>query len=270
MQCLKPLTCSYVLQSFFRCNTHQFSFCTIETIIFTETIKELSKILRINIRVVSSAGSIYLHQLSNIFNDVLNVYRLYSEQIIQACAQQGPIATRLTVYKAMRGVKTDILELFIACLDACREVIFFICRCLLSGICCTWLPLHDHVFNFPSSLSLFSNLQRDEEFDSAHAKELFNQNFLPSIMNEVLQDYHASPPAARDHKVRAVFPLIFFCMRYKSACEVIYVSLILSCDRSIDFTNLYLFIFPPHRCWCCSALRSACSRTTSLPTFLAF
>ena len=71
----------------------------INSLTTTETIKELSKILRINIRVVSSAGSVYLHQLSNIFNDVLNVYRLYSEQIIQACATQGPIATRLTVYK---------------------------------------------------------------------------------------------------------------------------------------------------------------------------
>jgi len=71
----------------------------INSLTTTDTIKELSKILRINIRVVSSAGSVYLHQLSNVFNDVLNVYRLYSEQIIQACATQGPIATRLTVYK---------------------------------------------------------------------------------------------------------------------------------------------------------------------------
>lgn len=79
-----------------------------------DSIKDLSKILRINIKVCSSAGSIYLHQLSTIFNDVLNVYHLYSEQIIAACAQQGPIATRLTVYKAMRGVKTDILGEYIA------------------------------------------------------------------------------------------------------------------------------------------------------------
>lgn len=67
----------------------------------------------------------------------------------------------------MRGVKTDILELFIACKDNYRE--------------------------------------RDEEFDSAHAKELFNQKILPSIMNKVLQDYHTSPPATRDHKVLVLF-----------------------------------------------------------------
>ena len=205
---------------------------------FAETIKELSKILRINIRVVSSAGSIYLHQLSNIFNDVLNVYRLYSEQIIQACAQQGPIATRLTVYKAMRGVKTDILELFIACLDACREVIFFNVLYLLQMFVEWQMMTVGYHFGYIRFLAILISSplifpcfslypdQRDEEFDSAHAKELFNQNFLPSIMNEVLQDYHASPPAARDHKVRAMFLLIFF-MRYKSACGVIPVSLIL-------------------------------------------
>ena len=46
------------------------------------------------------------------------MYRLYSDQIIAACAPQGAIATRLTVYKAMGGVKTDILEPFT---EACRE-----------------------------------------------------------------------------------------------------------------------------------------------------
>jgi hypothetical protein len=97
-----------------------------------------------------------------VFNDMLNVYRCYSEQIIAACQTQGPIATRLTVYKAMRGVKADILDLFTSCLEACQE--------------------------------------REDECDS-QAKELFNANFMPALLREVLQDYHASPPAARDHKV---------------------------------------------------------------------
>ncbi len=93
----------------------------IQSLLQLDTMKELGKILRINVRVCASAGSIYIHQLSNIFMEVLNVYRLYSEQIIAGVASQGVIAVRLTNYKAMRSVKTEILELFINCLDVCHE-----------------------------------------------------------------------------------------------------------------------------------------------------
>jgi exportin-1 len=81
------------------------------------TSRDLSKILRTNTRVCSAAGPIYVHQLSNIFLDMLNIYRMYSEQIMQACANQGEIATRLTQYKGMRTVKSDILDLMIAFLE---------------------------------------------------------------------------------------------------------------------------------------------------------
>lgn len=100
-----------------------------------EVTKELSRILKINTRVCVAAGSIYVHQLSKIFMDIMSIYRLYSEHIIQACQQQGEIATRLTQYKAMRVVKTDILELVTAFLEASHD---------LEGganiICMTFLP----------------------------------------------------------------------------------------------------------------------------------
>ena len=75
------------------------------------TVKELQKIFRTNTRVCGAVGSVYIHQLSNIFVDMLNVYRLYSDHIFEACQQQGEVATRYTEYKAMRGVKSEILDL---------------------------------------------------------------------------------------------------------------------------------------------------------------
>jgi len=171
-----------------------------------DAIKELSKILRINTKVCSASGSIYLHQLSNVFSDMLNVYRLYSEQIIQACQQQGPIATRLTVYKAMRGVKADILDLFTACLEACQE---------------------------------------SEDCD-AQAKELFFANFMPAILREVLQDYHASPPAARDHKVLTLFSTAISVLKDLIAPEIPRI-LNAVFEKTLEMITTNMLDYPEHR-----------------------
>eukprot|EP01038_Epipyxis_sp_PR26KG_P012132 gene12132-16243_t len=93
----------------------------VQALLQLESIKDLTRILKINTRVCAAAGSIFIHQLSNIFLDMLNVYQLFSEQITAACVQQGPIATRLTLFKAMRGVKSEILEMLIAYLEVCKE-----------------------------------------------------------------------------------------------------------------------------------------------------
>eukprot|EP01041_Mallomonas_annulata_P009489 gene9489-19720_t len=90
---------------------------SVDSLYQVTTSRELSKILRTNTRVCAAAGPIFIHQLSAIFLDMLNIYRLYSEQITQACVVQGEIATRLTQYKAMRGVKSDILDLMTSFLE---------------------------------------------------------------------------------------------------------------------------------------------------------
>eukprot|EP01042_Synura_sphagnicola_P002216 gene2216-2648_t len=81
------------------------------------TTKEMTKIIKINAKVCSSAGPIYVHQLSIIFMDLINVYRLFSEQICAGVASHGEIATRWSQYKCLRGVKSDILDLMIAFLE---------------------------------------------------------------------------------------------------------------------------------------------------------
>lgn len=93
-----------------------------QSLLQLDTVKEIQKILRTNTRVCASAGSIFVHQLTTIFLDILNVYRLYSEQINTACATQGAIATRLVLYKTMRVVKSEILELMTTFIEVSRDI----------------------------------------------------------------------------------------------------------------------------------------------------
>lgn len=94
----------------------------VNNLLVVETVKEISKIIKVNTKVCSSAGSIFVHQLASIFLDVLKIYKLYTEQIKAAVAMQGAIATRLVLFKTMRGVKSDILEMFTAFIEASRDL----------------------------------------------------------------------------------------------------------------------------------------------------
>ena len=49
----------------------------------------------------------FQNQMSNIYADVLNVYKLYSELISASIAEGGPYASRSSLVKAMRTVKRE-------------------------------------------------------------------------------------------------------------------------------------------------------------------
>lgn len=89
----------------------------VNEIFHLDAVKEFSKILKTNSKVCSAAGSIYIHQLSVIYLDILNIYHIYSEHIAEACQKQGEVVTRYTLFKAMRGVKSDILDLMTVFLE---------------------------------------------------------------------------------------------------------------------------------------------------------
>ncbi|CAB1100876.1 unnamed protein product [Ectocarpus sp. CCAP 1310/34] len=82
-----------------------------ESIKHPDTVKEITKILKTNTRVCGALGPLYIHQLSTIFMDVLKIYQYYSENISQAVAEQGELATRLSHIRAMRGAKKEVLRL---------------------------------------------------------------------------------------------------------------------------------------------------------------
>lgn len=94
----------------------------VESMFHLDTVKEISKILRTNCKVCQAAGSVYVKQLEVIFEDMMVIYHLFSEQITTACRTKGEVAIRITQYKAMRSVKADIAELFIAFLPFSKDL----------------------------------------------------------------------------------------------------------------------------------------------------
>lgn len=83
----------------------------VESLMQPETIKEVIKILKSNSRVCATVGPLYIHQLKEIFLDMLNIYKVYSERISEAVKQGGKIATRHALTRSMRTVKQEVLKL---------------------------------------------------------------------------------------------------------------------------------------------------------------
>jgi exportin-1 len=83
----------------------------VETLVEPNTIKEIIKILKTNNRVCGAVGSLFTHQLQIFFLDMLNVYKVYSERISAAVAQQGAIATQMSLVRMMRSTKKEVLRL---------------------------------------------------------------------------------------------------------------------------------------------------------------
>lgn len=89
----------------------------VESLVEPTTIKEIIKILKCNNRVCHSVGSLFVKQLETFFLDMLNVYKVYSERISAAVAQQGAIATQMSLVRTMRSAKKEVLRLLIVFID---------------------------------------------------------------------------------------------------------------------------------------------------------
>lgn len=89
----------------------------VETLVEPNTVKEIVKILKTNNKVCGACGSLFTHQLQNFFLDMLNVYKIYSERISAAIAQQGAIATQMSLVRLLRSAKKEVLRLLIVFID---------------------------------------------------------------------------------------------------------------------------------------------------------
>jgi len=76
-----------------------------------QVLREISLILRVNERMVSAAGVACHRQLSNIYSDMLKIYKVCSEYISAGCAQQGTQVMGMAHVRLMRNVKRDTLRL---------------------------------------------------------------------------------------------------------------------------------------------------------------
>ncbi|THD21640.1 Exportin-1 [Fasciola hepatica] len=75
-----------------------------------EVVKQLCNILKTNHSACKSLGQPYLIQLIRIYFDMLNVYKIMSQNIGQAVAANGEQVTKQPLIKSMRSVKKAILN----------------------------------------------------------------------------------------------------------------------------------------------------------------
>ena len=86
-----------------------------------DIIRNIANILKTNTSACTSLGQPFQNQMSNIYADVLNVYKLYSELISASIAEGGPYASRSSLVKAMRTVKREVLRLIETFVERCED-----------------------------------------------------------------------------------------------------------------------------------------------------
>ncbi|KAI5082300.1 hypothetical protein GOP47_0002043 [Adiantum capillus-veneris] len=86
-----------------------------------EVIRTVLNILQTNTSVASSLGQPFLSQISLIYLDMLNVYRMYSELISSNIASGGPFASRTSFVKLLRSVKKETLKLIETFVDKSED-----------------------------------------------------------------------------------------------------------------------------------------------------
>lgn len=213
---------------------------SIEALLSPDTMTELSKILKINTKVCSAAGAIYLHQLSIIFHDSLNLYKFYSEQIITGINTNGPKVVKYSNYKAMRGIKGDILDLLTACLEVCDEG--------------RQMSVLNGSNNADGTSGKVAPIPVNPH--AAQSKEIFMANFIPGILNEILSDYRLSPPQGRDAKV-----LVFFATAVSVLRELITPEIPKVMDavfeKTLEMITTNMLDYPEHRIQFFTFLREA-------------
>lgn len=86
-----------------------------------EVVKNLANILKTNVAACRSIGHAFIVQLGKIYLDMLNVYKVMSENISAAVALNGEPVLKQLLIKNMRGVKTECLRLISNWVSKCDD-----------------------------------------------------------------------------------------------------------------------------------------------------
>ena len=86
-----------------------------------EVVRDVAKIVRTHTRVCASCGALYVTQLAAFYLDLLNVFRVYSEEVSRAVQQHGDVAVRHADVRALRVAKREILKLLATFVEKCAE-----------------------------------------------------------------------------------------------------------------------------------------------------
>ncbi|XP_018012773.1 exportin-1 [Hyalella azteca] len=83
----------------------------VDTLKDPDVVKQLANILKTNVRACTALGHPYVYQLGRIYLDMLNVYKVMSENISAAILHNGENVTKQPLIKSMRVVKKETLKL---------------------------------------------------------------------------------------------------------------------------------------------------------------
>ncbi|KAK9075280.1 hypothetical protein SSX86_003603 [Deinandra increscens subsp. villosa] len=86
-----------------------------------DVIRTVLNILQTNTSAATALGTHFLPQITLIFLDMLNVYKMYSELISSGIAEGGPYASRTSYVKLLRSVKRETLKLIETFLDKAED-----------------------------------------------------------------------------------------------------------------------------------------------------
>ncbi|KAI3506958.1 hypothetical protein L1887_21623 [Cichorium endivia] len=86
-----------------------------------DVIRTVLNILQTNTSAASALGTHFLPQITLIFLDMLNVYKMYSELISSGIAEGGPFASKTSYVKLLRSVKRETLKLIETFLDKAED-----------------------------------------------------------------------------------------------------------------------------------------------------
>jgi len=86
-----------------------------------EAVKQLGSILKTNVRACKALGHPFVSQLGRIYLDMLNVYKVMSENISTATSLNGESVTRQPLIKSMRVVKKEALKLISCWVDRSND-----------------------------------------------------------------------------------------------------------------------------------------------------
>jgi len=84
---------------------------SVESLKEPDVINNILNILKTNIRASKALGAPYVHQLLKIYNDLLHIYKVTSENINQAIRMNGPLVVKQRLIKSMIAIKEDTLIL---------------------------------------------------------------------------------------------------------------------------------------------------------------
>ena len=93
----------------------------ISTLHEQEIIKQLAHILKTNVRACSAIGHPFITQLGRIYMDMLNIYKVLSENISQAITTKGPDIMKEPIIRSVRSVKKETLKLISSWVSKAQE-----------------------------------------------------------------------------------------------------------------------------------------------------